>query len=318
MVDKPQLLGLPEPGCARKLRHADRTASLSGTPPRLQMSASTPTPIPTRQDETVLISIRGLSFHYGQRRIFDDIDLDFKRGAITAIMGPSGTGKTTLLRLIGGQIKPETGRVTFDGVDVHQQRRPALYALRKRMGMLFQNGALLTDLSVFENVAFPLREHTRLPESMIRDLVLMKLEAVGLRGARDLSAEELSGGMARRAALARAVALDPEMIMYDEPFTGQDPISLGVLMRLIRLLNDALGLTSIVVSHDVAEVLSIADQVYVLSGGKVIAHGTPDEVRQSTETKARQFLDGKPDGPVPFHYEAPSLIDDFGFGVNST
>lgn len=279
------------------------------------MSASIPTP--TRQTDTNLVSIRGLRFHYGQRHIFDGVDLDFRRGAITAIMGPSGTGKTTLLRLIGGQIKPQVGQVIFDGIDVHRQRRPALYALRKRMGMLFQNGALLTDLSVFENVAFPLREHTRLPESMIRDLVLMKLEAVGLRGARDLAAEELSGGMARRAALARAIALDPEMIMYDEPFTGQDPISLGVIMRLIRQFNDALGLTSIVVSHDVAEMLSIADQVYVLSGGKVIAQGTPDEVRESAETSARQFLDGKPDGPVPFHYEAPPMMDDFGFGVNS-
>lgn len=265
-----------------------------------------------------MVSIRGLCFHYGPRCIFDNVDLDFRQGEITAIMGPSGTGKTTLLRLIGGQIKPQAGQIIFDGIDVHRQRRPALYALRKRMGMLFQNGALLTDLSVFENVAFPLREHTRLPESMIRDLVLMKLEAVGLRGARDLAADELSGGMARRAALARAIALDPEMIMYDEPFTGQDPISLGVLMRLIRQFNDSLGLTSIVVSHDVAEILSIADQVYVLSGGKVIAHGTPDEVRKSSGTKARQFLDGKPDGPVPFHYEAPSMKDDFGFGETDT
>lgn len=267
---------------------------------------------------TSLVEIRGLCFGYGRQLVYDNIDLDIPRGKITAIMGPSGTGKTTLLRLIGGQIRPTTGTVRFDGVDIHQQSRSGLYALRKRMGMLFQNGALLTDLSVFDNVAFPLREHTRLPESMIRDLVLMKLEAVGLRGARDLAADELSGGMARRVALARAIALDPEMVMYDEPFTGQDPISLGVLMRLIRTLNDALGLTSIVVSHDVAEVLSIVDQVYVLSGGKVIAQGTPDQVRESTESRARQFLDGKPDGPVAYHYPAPPLAQDFGLRAGTS
>lgn len=262
-----------------------------------------------------LVETRGLSFGYGRKRIFDGVDINIPRGRVTAIMGPSGTGKTTLLRLIGGQVRPSGGTVRFDGIDVHGQSRSGLYALRKRMGMLFQNGALLTDLSVFENVAFPLREHTRLPESMIRDLVLMKLEAVGLRGARDLAADELSGGMARRVALARAIALDPEMVMYDEPFTGQDPISLGVLMRLIRALNDALGLTSIIVSHDVAEVLSIADYAYVLSAGKVIAQGTPQAVRETSEARARQFLDGKPDGPVAFHYPAVPLSQDLSLAA---
>lgn len=271
-------------------------------------------PVPTARDpgNPALVEARGLCFNYGKRVIYDHVDLDIPRGKITAIMGPSGTGKTTLLRLIGGQIRPTGGMLRFDGVDIHSQPRRELYKLRQRMGMLFQNGALLTDLTVFENVAFPLREHTRLPESMIRDLVLMKLEAVGLRGARDLAASELSGGMARRVALARAIALDPEMIMYDEPFTGQDPISMGVLMRLIKMLNDALQLTSIIVSHDVAEVMSIADQVYVLSAGKVIVNGTPDDVRVSSEDRARQFLDGLPDGPVPFHYEAPPLAQDLG------
>lgn len=279
---------------------------------------NSPTPPSQHDNAAPLAEVCGLCFGYGQRLIFDHIDLDIPRGKVTAIMGPSGTGKTTLLRLIGGQIRPASGSVRFGGVDVHKQSRSGLYDLRKRMGMLFQNGALLTDLSVFENVAFPLREHTQLPESMIRDLVLMKLEAVGLRGARDLAASELSGGMGRRVALARAIALDPEMVMYDEPFTGQDPISLGVLMRLIRTLNDALGLTSIIVSHDVAEVLSIADQVYVLSGGKVIVRGTPDQVRESTETRARQFLDGQPDGPVAFHYPAPSLAQDLGLQTETT
>ncbi len=282
------------------------------------MNSPTPTP-PSQHDNTApLVEVRELCFGYGRRLIFDHIDLDIPRGKVTAIMGPSGTGKTTLLRLIGGQIRPASGSIRFDGVDVHQQSRSGLYDLRKRMGMLFQNGALLTDLSVFENVAFPLREHTQLPESMIRDLVLMKLEAVGLRGARDLAVDELSGGMARRVALARAIALDPEMVMYDEPFTGQDPISLGVLARLIRTLNQALGLTSIVVSHDVAELLSIADQVCVLSGSKVIAQGTPDQVRQSVDTRARQFLDGQPDGPVAFHYPAPPLAQDFGLQTGTT
>jgi ABC-type transport system involved in resistance to organic solvents, ATPase component len=261
-------------------------------------------------DDSLLLRIRDLRFGYGKAPVYDGIDLDFQRGKVTAFLGPSGTGKTTLLRLIGGQWRPQSGSLLFDGVEIPRLGRRQLYAQRKRMGLLFQNGALLTDLSVFENVAFPLREHSGLPERMLRDLVLLKLEAVGLRGARDLMPDALSGGMARRVALARALALEPDLMMYDEPFTGQDPISLGVLMRLIRTLNDALGLTSIVVSHDVQEVLSIADYAYVVSGGKVIAQGTPDEIRASDSERARQFLGGRPDGPVPFHYPAESLADD--------
>lgn len=257
-----------------------------------------------------LVEIRGLSFLRGERAIFDDIDMDIRRGTITAIMGPSGTGKTTLLRLIGGQLKPQRGRITFDNVDVTRSGRRQLYQLRRRMGMLFQNGALLTDMTVFDNVAFPLREHTQLSEELVRDLVLMKLEAVGLRGARDLMPNELSGGMARRVALARAIALDPMMIMYDEPFTGQDPISMGVLMRLIQVLNDALGLTSVVVSHDIAEAIQIADYIYLLAGGKIVAQGTSDELSRSDSAWAQQFLNGLPDGPVPFHYPAPDYRSD--------
>lgn len=265
--------------------------------------------LPPAAQEAV-VSIRDLRFARGSRMIFDGLDLDIPRGKVTAIMGPSGTGKTTLLRLIGGQLRPDAGSVVVDGASVPELNHSELYALRRRMGMLFQSGALLTDLSVFENVAFPLREHTQLPESMIRDLVLMKLEAVGLRGAAQLSPNELSGGMARRVALARAIALDPMMIMYDEPFTGQDPISMGVLVQLIRLLNDALGLTSIVVSHDVAEAASIADYVYLISAGKVVEQGTPEELGHSALSWTRQFLEGQPDGPVPFHYPAPDFAQD--------
>lgn len=246
----------------------------------------------------------------GARTIFDGIDLDIARGGITAIMGPSGTGKTTLLKLIGGQLRPASGRVLVEGEDVHALRRGELYALRKRMGMMFQSGALLTDLDVFENVAFPLREHTELPEEMIRDLVLMKLQAVGLRGARDLMPSELSGGMARRVALARAIALDPMMIMYDEPFTGLDPISKGVIVELIHTINEALGVTSIVVSHDVRETAAISDYVYVLSGGKVVGHGTPQALAESDSQWVRQFMQGLPDGPVPFHYPALDYAED--------
>ena len=260
--------------------------------------------------DDALVRVRGLHFAYGSRLIYDGIDVDIPRGKVTAIMGPSGTGKTTLLRLIGGQWRPDAGTVEFDGVNVHKQSRGQLFEMRKRLGMLFQSGALLTDLTVFENVAFPLREHTDLPESMIRDLVLIKLEAVGLRGARDLAPDELSGGMARRVALARAIALDPAMVMYDEPFTGQDPISMGVLMRLVRTLNDALNLTSIVVSHDVNEVLSISDHVYVVSAGKVVASGSPDEVRNAGSEWVKQFVDGLPDGPVPFHYKAGDYAEE--------
>ncbi len=242
--------------------------------------------------------------------IFDGVDIDIPRGKITAIMGPSGTGKTTLLRLIGGQLRPQAGRVLVDGQDVHALRRRELYDLRKRMGMLFQSGALLTDINVFDNVAFPLREHTRLSEVMIRDLVLMKLEAVGLRGARDMSPSELSGGMARRVALARAIALDPMMIMYDEPFTGLDPISKGAVVELIHKINEALGVTSIIVSHDVQETASISDYIYVLSGGKVVGQGAPQNLMNSDSEWVRQFMQGLPDGPVPFHYPAPDYAED--------
>jgi phospholipid/cholesterol/gamma-HCH transport system ATP-binding protein len=267
--------------------------------------------------ETPLVAIRDLRFAHGESMVFDGVDISIMRGKVTAIMGPSGTGKTTLLRLIGGQLRPGAGRVLVDGQDVHRLSRERLFQLRKRMGMMFQSGALLTDLSVYENVAFPLREHTDLPESMIRDLVLMKLEAVGLRGARHLMPRELSGGMARRVALARAIALDPMMIMYDEPFTGQDPISMGVLVQLIRMLNDTLGLTSIIVSHDVQETADIADCIYVLSGGKVVGEGTPGALGRTDAPSVRQFMHGLPDGPVPFHYPAPDYVEDLMGGGGS-
>ena len=255
-----------------------------------------------------MISIRNLTFSRGDRKIFDNISLDIMPHKITAIMGPSGTGKTTLLKLIGGQLTPDSGTIFVNQQNVHQLSRSELYKLRKKMGMLFQSGALLTDMSVYDNIAFPIREHTRLTEAMIRTVVLMKLNAVGLRGARDLMPSELSGGMARRVAMARALALDPEMIMYDEPFTGQDPISLGVLVQLIKTLNHTLHLTSIVVSHDVQETASIADYIYLISAGKVIGHGTPDEIRNTESDWVQQFMQGKADGPVPFHYPA----NDFG------
>jgi phospholipid/cholesterol/gamma-HCH transport system ATP-binding protein len=257
-----------------------------------------------------LVSVQNLSFYRGNKKIFDDISLEFERGKVTAIMGPSGTGKTTLLKLIGGQLHPKQGSVIVDGNNVHRLRRAELYNLRKRMGMLFQSGALLTDMSVFDNVAFPLREHTHLPESMIRTLVLMKLQAVGLRGARNLMPNELSGGMARRVALARAIALDPMMIMYDEPFTGQDPISKGALVQLIKSLNNILGLTSIIVSHDVQETAAIADYIYVISEGKVAGQGTPKEIEQSDSDWVQQFMTGAADGPVHFHYPAKDYVDD--------
>ncbi|WP_445768150.1 ATP-binding cassette domain-containing protein [Rheinheimera sp.] len=258
----------------------------------------------------ILVDIQHLTFTRGDRVIYRDLNMQFSRGKVTAIMGPSGIGKTTLLRLIGGQLKPDQGRILVGGQDVPSLSRSALYQLRKRMSMLFQSGALFTEMSVFDNVAFPIREHTRLPESLIRLIVLMKLEAVGLRGARDLMPAELSGGMARRAALARAIALDPELILYDEPFAGQDPISMGVIVRLIRSLNNALGLTSVVVSHDVTEVMSIADYVYVVAEQTVIGQGTPDELRASSSPLVQQFLQGEADGAVPFHFKAAPYADE--------
>lgn len=257
-----------------------------------------------------LISIKSLTFRRQQRVIFDDISLSIPKGKITAIMGPSGIGKTTLLRLIAGQVLPDHGDIDFDGDNIPQLSRSELYRVRKKMSMLFQSGALFTDMTVFDNVAFPLQEHTELSDELIRSLVLLKLEAVGLRGAADLMPSELSGGMARRAALARAIALDPELIMYDEPFVGQDPITMGVLVKLIKRLNHALGITSVVVSHDVPEVMSIADHVYLLANGKVIAQGTPKELESMDDDRVQQFLTGKEDGPVPFHFPAQLLEKD--------
>ncbi|VTU07889.1 ABC transporter ATP-binding protein [Actinobacillus indolicus] len=251
-----------------------------------------------------LVEVKNLTFKRGERVIYDNLNLQVQKGKVTAIMGPSGIGKTTLLRLIGGQILPERGEILFDGQDICQANNKTLYQIRQRMGMLFQSGALFTDLSTFDNVAFPIREHTRLPEELIRKLVLMKLEAVGLRGAAQLMPSELSGGMARRAALARAIALDPDLIMYDEPFTGQDPISMGVIVELIKKLNQALNLTSIVVSHDVTEVLSIADYAYIIADKRIIAEGTPEYLLSSQDPQVVQFLSGKADGPVRFHYPA--------------
>lgn len=258
-----------------------------------------------------LIEIRDLKYSRGDKVIFDGIDVDVLEGRVTAFMGPSGTGKTTLLRLITGQLKPDSGSIKVDGQEVSELDTDELYSLRKRMGFLFQASALLTDLSVFENVAFPLREHTRLPEPLIHDLVLMKLQAVGLRGAHDMMPSELSGGMARRVALARAIVMDPDMIFYDEPFVGLDPISMGVIVRLIKMLNDALGLTSLVVSHDIAEIITVADEIYLLADGKVAAHGGPDVLDKSDSEWVRQFMNGEADGPVPFHYPAPDLQADF-------
>jgi phospholipid/cholesterol/gamma-HCH transport system ATP-binding protein len=259
-----------------------------------------------------LVEIKHLSFqHENANVIFQDIDIVIPRGKVTAIMGPSGTGKTTLLRLIGAQLTPTSGQVLVEGEDIHRLSRHHLYRLRQRMGMLFQSGGLFTHLNVFENVAFPLREHTSLAEEMIKTLVLLKLQMVGLRGAMDLMPNELSGGMARRVALARAIALDPALIMYDEPFTGQDPISMGVLVKLIRTLNDALGLTSVIVSHDVQETLGIADYVYIIADKKVIGQGTQQAIMQNSSAQLQQFIRGLPDGPVPFDYPARSLAEDF-------
>jgi len=258
----------------------------------------------------ILVKIRDLHFSRGDRKIFDGLSMDIPRRGITAIMGPSGTGKTTLLKLIGGQLRPDSGSIEVDGLNVHQLSTRKLFELRQRMGMLFQSGALLTDLSVFENVAYPLREHTKLNEAMIRSLVLLKLNAVGLRGAAQMMPSELSGGMSRRVALARAIALDPMMIMYDEPFTGQDPISMGVLVSLISELNSALNICSIVVSHDVPETLSISDTAHFLSAGKVVESGSPETLRNSQSDWTHQFIHGDADGPVPFHYPAEPIMED--------
>jgi phospholipid/cholesterol/gamma-HCH transport system ATP-binding protein len=255
-----------------------------------------------------IVEARNLDYTVNGRSIFSGLDLDIPPGRITAIMGPSGTGKTTLLRLITGQLRANGGTLSVAGRDMRTLKRDALYELRKRMGMLFQNGALLTDLSVFENVAFPLREHTDLPERLIRLIVLTKLQAVGLRGAAELMPSELSGGMGRRVALARAIVMDPEILVYDEPFVGLDPISLGVILRLIRHLNDTLGVTSIVVSHDVREISTVADRVFLLSGGRVAARGTPQELASNPSEIVKQFVGGLADGPVPFHYPAPDYF----------
>jgi len=261
-----------------------------------------------------ILRIENLRFGYDARPILDGVDMGFRRGTVTALMGGSGSGKTTLLRLISGQVRAQRGRVMFEGADVGTLGHEELFAARRRMGMLFQFGALFTDLDVFENVAFPLREHTDLPEETIRDLVLMKLNAVGLRGAARLRTSQVSGGMARRIALARAIALDPPLLLYDEPFAGLDPISLGTVAQLVRRLNDALGATSVLVTHDVHESFAIADQVYLLAQGRIAASGTPAEMMASTDPLVAQFLKGEREGPVAFHYPAPPLASDFGIG----
>ena len=261
-----------------------------------------------------IVSLKGVDFSYapGERTILSGLNMEFPRGKVVAVMGGSGCGKTTVLRLIGGQVNAQQGQVLFEGQDVGQMNTQQLMAVRRRMGMLFQFGALFTDMSVFENVAFPLREHTKVSEETLRDLVLMKLNAVGLRGARDLMPSQISGGMARRVALARAIALDPPLIMYDEPFAGLDPISLGITARLIRDMNQALGATSILVTHDIPETFEIADYVYFIANGKIAAEGTPDDLRASTDLFVQQFVSANPDGPVPFHYPGKTLFEDFG------
>jgi len=259
----------------------------------------------------IAVQLKDVTFGYDRRRpVLRGIDLTIPRGRLVAIMGGSGCGKTTILRLIGGQLRAQSGTITVAGQDVQALDREALFALRRKIGMLFQFGALFTDMSVFENIAFPLREHTQLPEELVRDLVLMKLNAVGLRGAAQLRPAELSGGMARRVALARAIALDPMLVMYDEPFAGLDPISLSIVGQLVRKLNDALGITSVVVTHDIYESLKIVDYIYFVAEGRIVAHGTPDAVRASSDSFVRQFVDGQPDGPVPFHYPAKALVEE--------
>ena len=263
-----------------------------------------------RQSPHSFVSIRNLTFYRGSRAIFDNISLDIERGKITAIMGPSGTGKTTLLKLIGAQLMPDAGVIIVDGFHTTQCSRSELFQMRKKMGMMFQSGALFTDLTVHENVAFPLKIHTKLSSSLISDIVIMKLNAVGLRGAYNLMPSELSGGMSRRVALARAMALDPQLIMYDEPFVGQDPIAMGVLVKLIKILNSALKTTSIIVSHDLTETASIADYLYLLADGHIIGSGSPAQLMNSSDPLIHQFMKGEPDGPVPFHYPAAPLYEE--------
>jgi len=262
-----------------------------------------------------LVELRNLTFGYGEQVVLDDISMSVPRGKVTALMGASGGGKTTILRLIGGQNRAKSGEMLFDGQDVTPMNQAQLYAARRRMGMLFQFGALFADLSVFENVAFPLREHTDLSDALIRHIVLMKLNTVGLRGARDLMPSDLSGGMARRVALARAIALDPELVMYDEPFSGLDPISLAIAARLIRQLNDSMGLTSVFVSHELEQTFAISDHVIILANGKIAAQGTPEQVRQSTDPLVYQYVNALSDGPVRFHYPGPSIEEDFSAGA---
>lgn len=262
------------------------------------------------QTQTNLVDVQGVSFARGDRPVFDNISLTVPKGKVTAIMGPSGIGKTTLLRLIGGQLRPDKGEIWFNGENIPGLSRSRLYETRKKMSMLFQSGALFTDLTVFDNVAWPLREHTQLPPQLLHSTVMMKLEAVGLRGAAHLKPSELSGGMARRAALARAIALEPDLIMFDEPFVGQDPITMGVLVKLIDELNHSLGMTCIVVSHDVPEVLSIADYAYIIAGQKVIAQGTASALQENEDARVRQFIDGIADGPVPFRFPAGDYLQD--------
>ncbi len=285
----------------------------------MTIASQRPAAAPSRPDHAVpLVELRGVTCGYADKVILSNVNLKLERGKVIGLMGTSGGGKTTVLRLISGQLAPWQGQVLFDGVDIASLDRDGLYAVRRRMGMLFQFGALFTDLSVFDNVAFPLREHTRLNPAMIRDLVLMKLNAVGLRGARDLMPSQVSGGMARRIALARAISLDPDLIMYDEPFAGLDPISLGMAARLIRELNDALGVSSIVVSHDVEETFAIADNVVFIANGGLVAQGSPEEMRGSQDPLVHQFFNAEPDGPVHFHYPAPDSAQDYAAqGKNS-
>ncbi|RUO41804.1 phospholipid ABC transporter ATP-binding protein MlaF [Pseudidiomarina aestuarii] len=259
-----------------------------------------------------LVEVDAIDFAHahGAHQVYSGLSLKIPRGKITAVMGPSGIGKTTLLRLIGGQLRPQKGEIRFDGLNIPELSRSELYSVRKRMSMLFQSGALFTDMSVYDNIAFPLRENSSLPEEIIETIVLMKLEAVGLRGARHLMPAELSGGMSRRAALARAIALDPELVMYDEPFAGQDPISMGVIVKLIKSLNESMGLTSVVVTHDVEEVLTIADYVYIIADKRVVAHGSPKDLQALDDPLVKQFIQGEADGPVPFHFKAPSLNEE--------